>query len=903
MHGRTQLVEWFAWLILVTSECEIWFLLDYFSEGLCVSKVRFQCILAGHSTCAVTVFDFCEWFIIRVTVFNFCKLFNLCGCFCSELILFQCPVGGYAPQTARRDPGAVQRAAQRRGVHGEVSVPLQVFPNDLENFDHLTRDSWRNQSYDALQYQQEQFEYAVPEHQRAACAQGELSAAVATRRTAAQGTSRFSSTTKIFSEITSVELSDTLWFKKLQQRWYGEMLTMQIHSPSWEVNFSIIICMLKVIPLNFNKRSYTEGTQFRRQDEETRTANAGIANRCYSLTSSRRKLVTDVSTLQNRDTESQVQNHRQENARINARMNQTDHKHFDGYKEQGTRNWRSSYTRPMLKSAVYKRTPLICEFRWVEVNLPKIETQGIFEKMTEKIIPWIVNIFDIRSILNNQPSVYKGQKWNQRVFNLYGMARKILGTVGVTLQKKCIQQVSDLEKTTLLVAAHAAGITSQSTQPNFVVASAVRSSPLGFLLLQRRKETLCKKNKNNTERNGNYLRSYQPIGSLRNTIPTTFTPLQDYLLRAVLSAGRDLLEKCTKPWYPEKERSRQNWVPEIFELNKFAISKMNFKSGAFQQKLCCGSMKSISPETWTSWSRLIRCWDKTFRTSRHSLTADFKRRVFMEEQKAQQDSRFLKGHKSLTWSLIISRLAEQATLFLTYLRVQLKKNNVQGFDTKWDEVLLSRTKLPEEDLLWNLFKNSSITQRTWNLSCHCTCRIRCRTENWPVMLDWNRRFAGVWSGKYGTIISMPATKTGLFREQQHVKGHGKDTSRDRQIGDCAQWTSKGQCSRGESCNFKHDSDNKEKKENKKISFSFHWNEKELKEVTEKVIPEPKGTSPSGKSNKSVCYHHKRINPKHHPHVIVATHQNAPTNPTAVANDGWVRIYARRQSRWLKQSLP
>ena len=68
----------------------VWFFFDHFSEGHCVSNVRVQCILAGHSTCTVSVFlsannftcavfDFCELCIVTVTVFNFCELFTLCG--------------------------------------------------------------------------------------------------------------------------------------------------------------------------------------------------------------------------------------------------------------------------------------------------------------------------------------------------------------------------------------------------------------------------------------------------------------------------------------------------------------------------------------------------------------------------------------------------------------------------------------------------------------------------------------------------------------------------------------------------------------------------------------------------------------------------------------------------------
>ena len=39
------------------------------------------------------------------------------------------------------------------------------------------------------------------------------------------------------------------------------------------------------------------------------------------------------------------------------------------------------------------------------------------------------------------------------------------------------------------------------------------------------------------------------------------------------------------------------------------------------------------------------------------------------------------------------------------MRVQLEGDHVQGFDTKWDGVLLSMTQVPEEDLFENLFKS------------------------------------------------------------------------------------------------------------------------------------------------------------------------------------------------------
>ena len=133
----------------------------------------------------------------------------------------------YGLESVWGDPGTVHRAAQRRRVHGDVPVPQQGHPDNTQNLFHQVRDDWRSQSYRALHYQHEQFEIAVQEQQRVVCDQVEIAVALASR-TAVQMTSRF----RLISVITRQnsyrktllcqfghsKLSDTLWFKNLQQR-------------------------------------------------------------------------------------------------------------------------------------------------------------------------------------------------------------------------------------------------------------------------------------------------------------------------------------------------------------------------------------------------------------------------------------------------------------------------------------------------------------------------------------------------------------------------------------------------------------------------------------------------------------------------------------------------------------
>ena len=72
----------------------------------------------------------------------------------------------------------------------------------------------------------------------------------------------------------------------------------------------------------------------------------------------------------------------------------------------------------------------------------------------------------------------------------------------------------------------------------------------------------------------------------------------------------------------------------------------------------------------------------------------FKRRISLEEQKAQKQCRFLRGRQ-------IAYLIENYTDLLT---IVLRNDDIQEFDSKWDGILLSMTKIPHDDILEGLFK-------------------------------------------------------------------------------------------------------------------------------------------------------------------------------------------------------
>ena len=85
----------------------------------------------------------------------------------------------------------------------------------------------------------------------------------------------------------------------------------------------------------------------------------------------------------------------------------------------------------------------------------------------------------------------------------------------------------------------------------------------------------------------------------------------------------------------------------------------------------------------------------------------FKKNVSLEEQKAQKEYRFLRGRQIAFMIYDYFRVIGAHDTVLDYadlFSVTLYDVNIQEFDTRWDEVLLSMSKIPSDDILESLFK-------------------------------------------------------------------------------------------------------------------------------------------------------------------------------------------------------
>ena len=194
------------------------------------------------------------------------------------------------------------------------------------------------------------------------------------------------------------------------------------------------------------------------------------------------------------------------------------------------------------------------------------------------------------------------------------------------------------------------------------------------------------------------------------------------------------------------------------------------------------------------------------------------------------DLRVLPGH----WS-------QHADLFTTVLR----NDDIQEFDSKWDEILLSMTKIPLDDIMEGLYK----------------LRIReserLQTELELYNMEIHQKKAGPDYHRLKTMVKRSIeqnlrmknfeTRNGSYETNAVVKNQRAKQRGQRTLGDCWQWKTNRQCSRGDNCSFRHDINKRAKSTQPNLSprSSAQQSEKCIE------LPSPRG-SPSGKMARLLC---------------------------------------------------
>ena len=85
----------------------------------------------------------------------------------------------------------------------------------------------------------------------------------------------------------------------------------------------------------------------------------------------------------------------------------------------------------------------------------------------------------------------------------------------------------------------------------------------------------------------------------------------------------------------------------------------------------------------------------------------FKGEVCLEEQKAQKGDRFLRGRQIaylIYEDFRVTGANDSVENYADLFTIALRNDDIQEFDSKWDGILLSMTKIPSDDILEGLYK-------------------------------------------------------------------------------------------------------------------------------------------------------------------------------------------------------
>ena len=85
----------------------------------------------------------------------------------------------------------------------------------------------------------------------------------------------------------------------------------------------------------------------------------------------------------------------------------------------------------------------------------------------------------------------------------------------------------------------------------------------------------------------------------------------------------------------------------------------------------------------------------------------FKRRIGLEEQKAQKEDRFLRG-RQIAYLIYdhfrVTEIHDSVENYTDLFTIVLQSDDIQEFDCKWDGISVSMTKIPHDDILEELYK-------------------------------------------------------------------------------------------------------------------------------------------------------------------------------------------------------
>ena len=122
-----------------------------------------------------------------------------------------------------------------------------------------------------------------------------------------------------------------------------------------------------------------------------------------------------------------------------------------------------------------------------------------------------------------------------------------------------------------------------------------------------------------------------------------------------------------------------------------------------------GRIEVVVVSLWKEFFKTFEMLDAKIASALNKIiqNSQFKRKVSLEEQKAQEEDRFLSARQIAYMIDDYFRVTGAHDTVLDYddfFSVTLHDDDIQEFDTRWNEILLSMSKIPSDDILECLYK-------------------------------------------------------------------------------------------------------------------------------------------------------------------------------------------------------
>ena len=189
----------------------------------------------------------------------------------------------------------------------------------------------------------------------------------------------------------------------------------------------------------------------------------------------------------------------------------------------------------------------------------------------------------------------------------------------------------------------------------------------------------------------------------------------------------------------------------------------------------------------------------------------FKRKTSLEERKAQKEDRFLRG-RQIAYLIYdhfrVTGTHDSVENYTDLFTIGLRNDDIQEFDSKWDGILLSMTKIPPDDILEGLYKKRIRESEKLKTVLEL---YDLETHQKKLGPDYHRLKAMVKRSIEQEIRNKNfGNRIGNFEKNAVVKNQGTKQRVQRILGDCWQWETNGQCVKGDNCSFRHDTNKRGK---------------------------------------------------------------------------------------------